>query len=198
MLTVWAKNTFFGKNPSATEFSTSSLHACKQRGASDWKTLRSWNVWEDRSFTNFSKVAFSKKVTTVFENRAKRQAEAKTCAFFYMDHKAIPILQPQNSILFAHFRFECKQLKISITRYSWKRNHSKKCYQKPLLMIQKNWKLWNYRLVVLSTELHEEMHWRFPIACNRYYNAFRTLTFVPLCRFHFWSDCNEISYAFEP
>ena len=33
-------------------------------------------------------------------------------------------------------------------------------------------------LVVLSTQLHEEMHWRFPIAQN---SAFRTQMFVPLC-----------------
>ena len=27
--------------------------------------------------------------------------------------------------------------------------------------------------------------------------AFRALTFVSLCRLHFWSDCNKISGAFE-
>ena len=38
----------------------------------------------------------------------------------------------------------------------------------------------------------------FPIANNRDYNAFRTLSFVPLCRLHFGSDCNEVFSAFEP
>ena len=46
--------------------------------------------------------------------------------------------------------------------------------------------------------VHEEMHWRFPIACNVYNSAFRIVTFVPFCRFHFSSDCNEISSALEP
>ena len=50
-------------------------------------------------------------------------------------------------------------------------------------------------LVVLSAQLHEEMHWSFLIAGN---GAFRALIFVPLCRLHFWSDCNEILGAFEP
>ena len=34
---------------------------------------------------------------------------------------------------------------------------------------------------VLSTQLHEEMYWRFPIADK---SPFRTLTFVPPCNFH--------------
>ena len=36
-----------------------------------------------------------------------------------------------------------------------------------------------------------------PIANNRDYSAFRTLSFVPLCRLHFGSDCNEVFSAFE-
>ena len=38
-------------------------------------------------------------------------------------------------------------------------------------------------LIVLSTKLHEEMHRRFPITCNRDYSAFKTLIFVPLFRY---------------
>ena len=115
------------------------------------KHSKSWNFWGDRIFTNFSKIALSKKVTTDFENRAKRQAETKACVFWTWTTSLHPteqvqsILQSQISIHFAHFRFECKQLKNSVTRYSWEKNHSRKCYQKPFLMIQKNWKLWNYR-----------------------------------------------------
>ena len=37
-----------------------------------------------------------------------------------------------------------------------------------------------------------------PIAYNRDYSAFRSLTFDPLCRFHVWSDWKEIFSAFEP
>ena len=36
----------------------------------------------------------------------------------------------------------------------------------------------------------------FPIANNRDYSAFRTLIYVPLCRLHFGSDCNELFSAF--
>ena len=35
-----------------------------------------------------------------------------------------------------------------------------------------------------------------PIANNRDYSAFRTLIYVPLCRLHFGSDCNELFSAF--
>ena len=41
-------------------------------------------------------------------------------------------------------------------------------------------------LVVLSTQLHEEMDLRFPITCNRDYSVFRTLTFISLFRFYFY------------
>ena len=71
-----------------------------------------------------------------------------------------------------------------------RKKYFRKCYQKPLLMIEKHFKLENIGLVVLSTQFHEERHWQFPIAGN---GAFRALTFVPLCRLHFWSDCNELS-----
>ena len=71
-----------------------------------------------------------------------------------------------------------------------------KCYQKPLYWwLKSSEKLNIFGLVLLSTKLHEEMHWRFPIAGNV---ALRALTFVPLCGIHFWSDCNEISGTFEP
>ena len=40
-------------------------------------------------FYEFLKIAISEKVTTDFENRAKRQAETKACAFLDMYHKAI-------------------------------------------------------------------------------------------------------------
>ena len=50
-------------------------------------------------------------------------------------------------------------------------------------------------LVVLSTQLNEEMHSRFHTACN---GAFRAQTFVPLCKRHFWSDSsvNELGNIF--
>ena len=55
-------------------------------------------------------MAFSEKVTTDFENRAKRQAESKTYVprRLYNTVHVQSILQPQISSL---FRFECKQLK---------------------------------------------------------------------------------------
>ena len=36
----------------------------------------------------------------------------------------------------------------------------------------------------------------FPIANNRDYSAFSTLIYVPLCRLHLGSDCNELFSAF--
>ena len=115
------------------------------------KHSKSWNFWGDRFFTNFSKITFSEKVTTDFENRTK----LRPCLFFYIEHKAVPyshteqvqsVLQPQISILFAHFRFEHRQLKISITQYSWEKNIIPEKFIKSLYWwFKKNWKLWNYR-----------------------------------------------------
>ena len=83
----------------------------------------------------------------------KRQAETKTCVFL-LDHRVIPYIASSghfataNSHLFRTLPVWMQT--ISITRYSWEKktgekNHSQKCYQKPLLMSPKNWKLWNYR-----------------------------------------------------
>ena len=59
-----------------------------------------------------------------------------------------------------------------------------------------------FGLVVFSTQLHEQMHRPFLIAGNGDLRALTKLllllTFVSLCRLHFWSDCNEFSGAFEP
>ena len=88
----------------------------------------------------FLKIAISEKVTTDFKNRAKRQAETKARACntrLYHTEQVQSILQPQISIHLAHFRFESKQQKSSVTWYSWDKTHYWKCYQKPLLMIPK-------------------------------------------------------------
>ena len=63
---------FEKKNPSLTNFSTSSLHTCEQRGASNCKILKKLKFLRRQNFYEFSE-----KVTTDFENRAKRQAETK-------------------------------------------------------------------------------------------------------------------------
>ena len=74
---------------------------------------------------NFSNIAFFEKVMTDFENRTKRQTETKSCVFFghgphgyTLQSKFSPFCNRNISIYFAHFRFEYKQLKKSMTRYS--------------------------------------------------------------------------------
>ena len=172
------------------------------------KHSNNWISEETDFFTHFSEIAFFKKVTTDFENCAKRQAETKTCVFVYMDHKAIPYRA--SSVHFATANFHpfrtlpvwMQTIKISITRYSWEKNHSQKCCQKPLLMIQKNWKLRNYRTsrffytVARRNALTQSDV--SPLHAIEIIVLLGHLTFVPLCRFHFRSDCIKISSAFEP
>ena len=87
------------------------------------KTLRKLKFLRRQIFYEFLKTAISEKVTTDFENRTKRKAETKHAPFLTCTTKLCPteqvqsILQPQISTHFAHFRFECKQLKSSVTRY---------------------------------------------------------------------------------
>ena len=68
------------------------------------------------------------------------------------------VLQPQISIHFAHFLFECKQWKMSMTRYSWEKTHSRKCYKSLYWWFKRTENFEIIGLVVLSTQLHEEMH----------------------------------------
>ena len=132
MLSFWGKNIkthfFFGENPSLTEFSNQFIARILTAWCIRLKNTEKVDISEETEFlTNFYKIAFSEKVTTDFENRAKRQAETQTYIMFDMDHKAIPFrassvhLQPKISILFACFRSECKQLNISVSRYAWKK-----------------------------------------------------------------------------
>ena len=161
------------------------------------KHSKSWNFWGDIYFTNFSKITFFRKKWDRFWKSCKVSSWDLNMRLFltwttrlYPREQVQSILQPQISVLFAHFQFECKKLNFkSMTRYSWKQNHSRKCYQMPLLMFQKNSKLWNYR-TGRCTKKCTHLVWRFHIAGNIV--RFRTLhaTFDPLCRFHFWSDCH--------
>ena len=80
MLTFWGEkiiNTFFRENPSLTKFSTSSLRASEQRGASDWKTLKKLKYLRKQNFYEFFKNRIFRKETTDLENRTMRQAETK-------------------------------------------------------------------------------------------------------------------------
>ena len=62
-LCPWSRFThlFSGKILLSPNLLTCSLRACEQRGAPDWKTLKSWNFWGNRYFTIVSKIAFSEK-----------------------------------------------------------------------------------------------------------------------------------------
>ena len=55
-------------------------------------------------------------------------------------------------------------------------------------------------IVVLSTQhsCTKNCTGVFPIANNRDNSAFRIRIYVPLCRLHFGSDCNELFMSFEP
>ena len=118
------------------------------------KHSKSCSFWGDIVFTNLSKITFFEKVTTDFENRAKCLAEIKTCIFFfftwttrlYPREQVQSILQPQNSILFAHFRFEYNQLKkINSTVFMKKKHSFPKMLSNAFIDERMNWKLWNNR-----------------------------------------------------
>ena len=161
MLSFGAKNVkmhAFGKNPSLTKISISSLRACEQRGAPDWNTLKTWNFWGDRNLTNFSKIAFFEKWLQILKIVRGVKLRPKHVSFWTWTTRLYPteqvvqsILQPEISTYFTHFRFECKQIKVSITRYSWE-----KCFPESVI---KNLYWWVKRteifeiigLVVLST-----------------------------------------------
>ena len=95
----------------------------------------------------FLKIAISAKVTTDYENRAKRQAESKVCAFLDMYHKAIPYRA--SSVHFATANFHpfrtlpvwLQTIKKLNDTVFMRQKLVQKSYQKPLLMILKNRKL---------------------------------------------------------
>ena len=69
-----------------------------------------------------------------------------------------------------------------------RKKYSRQCYQTSFWWFKSTKIFGIFVLVVLSTQLHEEMrqtHGLFLIAGN---GDFRALTFVPLSRLHFWSD----------
>ena len=178
----------FGDNPSLTESSTSLLHACKRKKKKKKKKIKKLKFLKKQNFYDFLKNRLFEKVTTDFENHAKRQAETK--AFALLHGPQGYTLQSNFSPFFATPNFHpfralpvWIQTKLSMTGYSWENNNSRKCYQKPL-MIQKNRKLSNYRTSRFVYTAAGRKALAFPIACNRDYSVFRTLTFVPLSRFH--------------
>ena len=84
------KNAFLRGNRSVNEFQPVNCMHVNSLVHQIEKHSKSWHFGGDRIFTNFSKIAFSETVTTYFENRAKRQAETKSCAFLDIGHKAVP------------------------------------------------------------------------------------------------------------
>ena len=77
---------FRGNNNSLTKFSTSSLSACKQLGASDRKTLKTLKCLTKPNFYEFLNNHIFQKLTTDFENCTKRQAKTKACVVLDIDH----------------------------------------------------------------------------------------------------------------
>ena len=82
----------------------------------------------------------------------------------YTTEQIQSILQPEN---FTHFEHcECKILKFQqhgIQEEEEEKKKNRACYKKHLLMIKSTENFGNFGLVVLSTQLHEEMHWLFLI-----------------------------------
>ena len=121
-----------------------------------------------------------------------------------MNHENIPCRASSVHFTTANFHpfrtlpVRMQSIKNSITQSSWENKIPEDIIKCLYWWFKRTENFQITGLVVLSIKLHDEMHWRFPIACNRDYNAFRTLTLVPLCRFHFSSDRNKISSAFEP
>ena len=193
MLSFWSKKSktlFFKANSSLTKFSTISLCACEQCGALDWKTLR--------FFTIFLKNHIFWKLTKDFENRTKRQAETKECVYLDVDWLGYIPVQSK----FSHFPTGNPPIPHTsgFSAKIWNFNEEKK-YSEDVI---KNLYWWFKR-----TEYFEIIGLVVFVYTAARRNALTFsqlqamvllghLTFVSLCRIHFWSDCNEISDAFEP
>ena len=147
--------------------------------------VNSYNFWRDRFFCEFIKNRIFRKLTTGLENRTKRQTDTKACVFLDLGF----ILQSKFSQFCNPFRtlpVWAQNIENSIARYSHEKNIIPENVIKSLYYWFKSTE--NFKiigLVVLSTQLNEEMHSRFHTACN---GAFRAQTFVPLCKRHFWSE----------
>ena len=107
---------FFREKSFFTKFSTGALRACEQHGALDWKTLKMLKFLRKQNFYEFFKNRIFRKMTTDFENRSMRQAETMSLfghepQGYTCKEQVQSILQPEISIHFAHFRFECKKKK---------------------------------------------------------------------------------------
>ena len=134
--------------------SSSSLHACEQRGEADWKNTQKVRISEE---TEFRKIAISEEVTTDFENLEKRQAETKACGLLDMYHKAIPY--KASSVRFATAHFHPFHI-IPV----WMQNgiHETKIIHENVIKSLYWWfkRTGNFEIigiVVLSTQLHEEL-----------------------------------------
>ena len=119
---------FFKKKTIFNQFLTSSLCACEQLVAPDWKTLKKLKFLKKQNFYNFLKNRIFRKLTTDFENRTKRQAETKPWVILDADFYAIPFRV--SSINFTTGNFHSlgrlsvwvQNFEFLITRNSWKQN----------------------------------------------------------------------------
>ena len=109
------------------------------------KHSKSWNCWGNRTFTNFSKIAFSEnwlqilKIVRGFKLTPEIRLFRTWSTRLYTTEQVRSILQPEISTHFAHFRFE-----IWITRYPWERKYSRKCFEAHQFMVQMHQKYrWN-------------------------------------------------------
>ena len=88
------------------------------------KHSKSWNFWGDGFFTNFSKIAFSEKVTTDFKNRAKRQTDTRQSISNANFHpfRTLPVwmqtIQNVNNMVFVRKKSFSKMLSKAVIDYS--------------------------------------------------------------------------------
>ena len=167
MLTFWGKkckNTFFREKSFFNQIFNQFIPCMWTALGTTLKNIKKVEISEETEFLRiFQKSHFPKSDYRFWKSYFVSSWDQSTSLFghgpqgYTCKEQVQSILHQEISIHFAHFRFECKKLEISITRYSWEKKCSRKCYQKPLLMLQKHWNFEIIGLVVLSTQLHEEI-----------------------------------------
>ena len=150
------------------------------------KHSKSWNFWGDRSFTNFSNIAFFEKWLQILTIVRGVKLRAKD-----VDHKATPYRA--SSVHFATGKFRLfRKLPVWMQTFKSSNNtvftrkiFSRKCYHSLYWLISLKLLDWSFCLHSCTKKCTgiSPLH---TIVIN---SAFRT----PHCIFHFSSDCNEIA-----
>ena len=134
----------------------------------------------DRFFMNFSKIPFSKSYLQILKLVQSVQLRTKIAFFRTWTTRLYPtdpvksILKSEISTYFPH-EFSAK-IQYFNNLLFMRKNIFSKLLSKPTIDDFENFKI--IGLVVLSTQLHDEIHSRFPTAGN---DAFTAVSFVPVC-----------------